>query len=92
MGKLSTAVIVEQADWTYPSLTDAVGALVAAVETSSRPIVLVAHSVGTVLVAHAMPSLVQLGLSTRIKGAFLVAVPSDIALAELPGIDPALEF
>jgi uncharacterized protein len=89
VGKLSTARFVEQDDWTFPSLTNAVGRLVAAVESATRPIVFVAHSTGTTLVAHAMPSLTQLGLSARVKGGYLVAVPSELALAEFPNIDPA---
>jgi uncharacterized protein len=88
-GKLSTAKIVEQHDWTFPSLSDAVGELVAAVQRATRPIVFVTHSAGTTLVAHAMPTLLQLGLSERVKGGFLVAPPSELALAELPIIDPA---
>ncbi len=87
--KLSTARMVEQSDWTYPSLTDAIGELVMAVQTASRPIVFVTHSVGSTLVAHAMPTLLQLSLSDRVKGGFLVAPPSELALTELPNIDPA---
>lgn len=89
VSKLSTARFVEQGDWTYPSLTDAVGQLVADVQASTRPIVFVAHSVGATLVVHAMASLVQLGLADRVKGGYLVVPPSELALAEFPNIDPA---
>ncbi len=89
VSKLSTAQVVEQPDWNYPSLAIAVEHLVDATEKSSRPMVMVAHSAGTLLVAHAMQRLVDLGLANRIKGAFLVAVPSAVAIAELPLIDPA---
>jgi uncharacterized protein len=88
-GKLSTARIVEQGDWTYPSLSDAIGEVAAAVQQATRPIVFVAHSAGATLVAHAIPTLTQLGLTDRLRGGFLVAPPSELALAELPNIDPA---
>ncbi len=89
VAKLSTARVAEQPDWNFSCLATAVEHLVAAVEKSSRPVVFVAHSAGTVLVAHAMLRLVDLGLADRIKGAFLVAVPSASALAALPHFDPA---
>lgn len=87
--KLSTARIVEQSDWTYPSLADAIGELVVAVQSATRPVVFVAHSAGSTLVAHAMPTLLQLALGDRVKGGFLVTPPSELALTELPNIDPA---
>jgi uncharacterized protein len=89
LAKLSTARIVVQQNWNYPSLDDAIGEIVNTVENAARPIVFVAHSAGNVLVAHAMPTLLQCGLADRVKGGFLVAVPSEVALAELPNIDPA---
>jgi uncharacterized protein len=87
--KLSTARIADQPDWGFASLEIAVDHLVAAVAKSSRPLVFVAHSAGTVLVAHAVRRIVHLNLAERIRGAFLVSVPSTTALAGLPGIDPA---
>ena len=89
VARLSTARVVEQPDWNFPSLAIAVDHLVAAVAKSSRPMVLVAHSAGTVLVAHAVPRLVRMGLTGQIKGAFLVSVPLASALSDLPHIDPA---
>jgi uncharacterized protein len=88
-GKLSTARVIVQTDWAYTSLTDAVGELVADVQSATRPIVFVAHSTGSTLVAHAIASLVQLGLADRIKGGFLVVPPSELALAEMDKLDPA---
>ena len=89
VSKLSTARFVEQPDWTFPSLTDAVGEVVAAVESATRPIVFVTHSAGGSLLAHAVPSLRQFGLVERVKGAFLVVPPAPRALVLLDGIDPA---
>jgi uncharacterized protein len=87
--KLSTARIIEQPDWLYPSLSTAVGEIARAVTDATRPIVLVGHSAGNTLIAHAVPSLMQLGIVNRIKGAYLVAVPSSRALTEIPVMDPA---
>jgi predicted alpha/beta hydrolase family esterase len=87
--KLSTARIVEQPDWLYPTLGDAIGEVVRAVQDAARPIVFVTHSAGTSLLAHSIASLTQLNIIDRVKGAFLVAPPSSRALVDLQGIDPA---
>jgi uncharacterized protein len=88
--KLSTARVVEQPDWLFPSLTDAVGEVVAAVQQAARPVVFVAHSAGCALLAHSLPSLLALNLSDRMRGAFLVAAPAEQNLVPLRGMDPAL--
>lgn len=88
--KLSTARIVEQPDWLFPSLSDAVGEIVAAVSAAQRPVVFVAHSAGCALLAHSIASLAAFNLRDRLRGAFLVAAPSESRLLALPGIDPAL--
>jgi uncharacterized protein len=87
--KLSTARIVEQPDWLYSSLSTAVAELAQAVADATRPVVLVGHSAGNTLISHAVPSLTQLDLIGRIKGAYLVAAPSARSLAEIPIMDPA---
>jgi uncharacterized protein len=88
VSKLSTAKIVEQDDWFYGSLSKAVGALVAAVTATDKPVVFVAHSAGCILVAHAVAALREAGVLVRIKGAFLVAPPSQQELEKLePKID-----
>ena len=89
VGKLSTARFVEQPDWTYPSLSGAIGEIVAAVETATRPVVFITHSAGGVLVAHAVPHLLRTGLIDRVRGAFLVVPPAPRALVMLEGIDPS---
>ncbi len=89
--KLSTAKIVEQEDWFYGSLSNAVAALVAAVKATEKPVVFVAHSAGCVLVAHAVSALREAGVLERVKGAFLVAAPSQEAMLKLdPKVDPAM--
>ncbi|MDP8997939.1 MAG: alpha/beta hydrolase [Pseudomonadota bacterium] len=88
VSKLSTAKIVEQDDWFYGSLSKAVAALVAAVKATDKPVVFVAHSAGCILVAHAVAALREAGVLVRIKGAFLVAPPSQQELQKLePKID-----
>jgi predicted alpha/beta hydrolase family esterase len=83
--KLSTARRVEQEDWDHPNLEIWQGRIIEAVEASSRPVVLVAHSLGVLAVAHAAPI-----LRGKVKGGFLVAPPSMKSLAdEVEAVDPA---
>lgn len=65
---------VQQADWQTPRRHDWVATLDAAIAGRARPILLVAHSLGCVTVAHWAESTRQAG---RIAGAFLVA-PADV--------------
>jgi uncharacterized protein len=88
-GKLSTARIVDQPDWQHSSLGDAVGEIARAVADATRPVIFVAHSTGASLVAHAVPSLMQLGVIERVRGAYLVVPPSVRTLTEWQGLDPA---
>lgn len=69
--KLSTARRVEQADWDTPRMADWVVRIVAEVESSTRPPVIVAHGCGVTATVAAAPY-----VAGRLKGAFLVA-PSD---------------
>lgn len=80
---LKTARRIEQADWLAPERESWVSRIVEEVERSTRPAVLVAHSLGVAAVLHAAP---RLDLA-RLAGAFLIA-PSDLdALADWPGDD-----
>lgn len=77
---LRTARRVEQADWSRPDRESWVARIVEEVARSTRPAVLVAHSLGVAAVLHAAP---RLDLR-RLAGAFLIA-PSDLdALAAWP--------
>ena len=76
--KLSTAQRVEQDDWDVPSRHDWVSRLVEMTRRCRRPVVLVAHSLGVVTVAHAAPLLPP----DVVRGAFLVA-PADVDDADL---------
>ncbi|MBS0244400.1 MAG: serine hydrolase family protein, partial [Proteobacteria bacterium] len=66
--RLSTARRVEQADWDTPRVSDWVERIVAEVEASTRPPVIVAHSLGVIATVAAAPR-----IGERLAGAFLVA-------------------
>jgi len=70
---LTTARRVEQEDWRVPDKDKWVGTIIAAVATSARPVVLVAHGVGVIAAVHAALKLPQ----GSVTGAFLVA-PDDV--------------
>jgi uncharacterized protein len=88
ISRLSSAQLVEQPDWLYGSLAVAIDALAAVVAAAPKPVVLIAHSAGCALVAHAV---LQMDVS-KIRGAFLVAAPSEASLRALDGIDPAFAY
>ena len=71
--KLSTARRVEQAEWTKPVRDDWVQRVAEEVAAATKPVVLIAHSLGVAAAVHAVP---QLG--GKVAGAFLVA-PPDVA-------------
>jgi hypothetical protein len=73
--RMRTAAIVEQADWDEPDLDDWVATIDQACRLTTRPVVLVAHSLACTAVAHAASRLPK-----NVRGAFLVA-PSDIELS-----------
>lgn len=73
---IKTARRVEQADWYRPNKNAWVARLVEEVAQSVRPVVLVAHSLGVITVAHAAQKLARLP-GNAVAGAFLVA-PADV--------------
>src|SRR5690606_41054645 len=73
--RMASAAIVEQADWHEPDLDDWVDTIDQACRLTTRPVVLVAHSLATIAVAQAAPK-----LPDNVRGAFLVSVP-DIELS-----------
>lgn len=68
--KLSTARRVEQAEWSKPVREDWVARVAEEVNAATRPVVLVAHSLGIPAAIHAIPL-----FRTRVVGAFFVAPP-----------------
>lgn len=69
---LATAQRIAQDDWHVPDKDAWVANIVAAVNSCSRPAVLVAHSLGVIAVAYATSR-----LNGKVAGAFLVA-PADV--------------
>lgn len=82
--KLSTARRVEQEDWDHPQRDAWIERVVSFVSGCTRPVVLIAHSLGIPTIVHAMPLLTE----NRVIGAFLVAPPSDEFMAGEPAIAP----
>lgn len=82
---LPNSARVEQDDWLTPKREDWVAALDAAIAADDAPVILIAHSLGCITVAHwaaqASPALLR-----RVRGALLVA-PADV---ERPACAPAL--
>lgn len=71
--RLRTARRVEQAEWAKPVREDWIRRLVDDVEKATRPVVLVAHSLGVAASIHAAPE-----IAGKVAGAFFVA-PPDVA-------------
>jgi predicted alpha/beta hydrolase family esterase len=82
--KLSTARRIAQADWDRPVLEAWRARIIEEVARATRPVVLVAHSLGGLASAHAGPF-----LGGKVAGGFLVAPPSPAGLATIADIDPA---
>ncbi len=80
--KLSTARRVVQKDFERPRLEAWRRRIVAEVEAAEKPVVLVAHSLGVLAVAHTAGE-----LKGKVRGAFLVAPPTARAIAEVDAID-----
>ncbi|WP_026607151.1 RBBP9/YdeN family alpha/beta hydrolase [Methylocapsa acidiphila] len=84
--KLPTARLISQADWDRPMLDAWRGRIAEEAAQASRPVVLVAHSLGALAAAHAAPLLAH-----TVRGAFLVAPPAAEILAGIEAIDPAFQ-
>ncbi|GEP02633.1 RBBP9/YdeN family alpha/beta hydrolase [Methylobacterium oxalidis] len=78
--RLPTARIVEQADWHNPEPEAWRGEIRAAVEAATRPVILIAHSLGVVASVGAAPAL-PAGV---VRGALLVAPPDVERTPDLP--------
>ncbi len=80
--QLPAARRVEQADWSHPKRGPWTESLVDAIARATRPVVLVAHSLGVHVVAHAVAH-----SRPVVKGAFLVC-PPDVERADITPIAP----
>lgn len=77
---------VEQADWLSPCRADWVAELERSIAADPRPVILIAHSLGCITLAHWAASAPR-SLLRRVRGALLVA-PADV---ERAGCPPALQ-
>jgi uncharacterized protein len=68
--KLSTARRVQQKEWSKPNLDDWTREIADAVNIATKPVLIVAHSLGVPTFIHALPQ-----INKRIAGAFLVTPP-----------------
>jgi predicted alpha/beta hydrolase family esterase len=82
---LPNSTRVEQADWFAPQRRDWVAALDEAVDAANGPVILIAHSLGCITVAH-WAEQASLAALRKVRGALLVA-PADV---ERPTCSPAL--
>lgn len=71
--KLSSARRVEQANWDRPDHASWTAAIRDAVDASTKPVILIAHSLGALAAAHAAPHFA----AGKVAGGFLVAPPSE---------------
>lgn len=78
--RFATGRIVEQADWDRPRLTDWVARIQHEVMMSTRPVVLVAHSLAVSAVVHAARGFTD----TKVRGALLVSAPDHDRVDALP--------
>ena len=81
-GRLSTGRRVQQESWDEPQREPWVGRVVEAVDACRRPVVLVAHSLGVVAVAHAAALLPH----RAVRGALLVALPDVEDASRVPAV------
>jgi predicted alpha/beta hydrolase family esterase len=69
--RLETARMIEQDEWDRPQLAPWVANIERAIIMATRPVVLVAHSLGVSAAVHAAQRLQD----TKVRGAFLVSPP-----------------
>ena len=69
--RMANARFVEQQDWDTPRLADWVATLHREIMLSTRPVVLIGHSLAVLAIVHAAQRLAD----TKVRGAFLVSPP-----------------
>lgn len=83
--KLSTARRVEQADWDRPKRAEWMARIEQEIKASTKPVVLVAHSLGVLAAVSAARNLD----AGAVRGGFFVAPPDATQDGMPPEIDPA---
>ena len=81
--QMKTARRVEQDDWLKPVVEDWTDNLIAAIDEATRPVVLIAHSLGGQVVAQSIAKMTE-AHKKIIRGAFIVAPPD----VENPSLRP----
>lgn len=69
--RLSTGQILEQSEWNKPRLSTWVSTIEREIMMATRPVVLIAHSLGVSAAVHTAQRLTD----AKVRGAFLVAAP-----------------
>ena len=78
--RMANARFIEQGDWDEPVLGDWVGRIHQEIMLATRPVVLIAHSLGVSATVHAAARLTD----TKVRGAFLVSAPDLELNAQVP--------
>ncbi|MHC2090479.1 RBBP9/YdeN family alpha/beta hydrolase [Methylobacterium sp. CM6244] len=78
--RMANARIVEQEDWHHPEAGSWRARIVEAVEAATRPVILIAHSLGVVASVQAAPAFSE----GKVRGALLVAFPDVEQTPNLP--------
>lgn len=78
--RFSTAQFVVQADWDHPTTEAWVGQIERAIIMATRPVVLIAHSLGVMAAVHTAGRLKD----TKVRGGFFVAPPDLELNPEVP--------
>lgn len=86
--KLSSARRVVQDDWEHPEFGDWTARIGTAVASATKPVILIAHSLGVLAAVHAVQNPAAPELGGKIVGGFFVAPPSERVIAEHVAIDP----
>lgn len=83
--KLSSARRVEQADWDRPRKEEWIASIVESVDTATKPVVIIAHSLGVLAAAAALARVTP----GAVKGAFLVSPPGKPYIISSDEVDHA---
>ena len=86
--KLSSARRVLQEDWEHPEVGDWTAQIGTAIHSATKPVVLIAHSLGVIAAVHVAQQLAGQEGAGRIAGGFFVAPPSERAITKHAAIDP----
>ncbi|MEQ1770263.1 MAG: alpha/beta hydrolase [Devosia sp.] len=78
--RMNTARVVEQSEWDEPLLADWVDRIFHEIMLSTRPVLLIGHSLGVSAIIHTAQLRIK---DTKVRGAFLVS-PPDLERVDMP--------